>query len=106
MRIAGNIVAESNASDADVADQRKPGTQTTCEVFASSKFLFFGPVTGKIVFLMTPVCNDKHSTEQVRLACSICSGYATHQLDYVYVRGKDGWEFQESYMERPSRAHR
>lgn len=106
LKIAGDIVAESNAADGNVPDLGNPGTQTTCEVFASSKYLLFGLVTGKIVFLITPVCDEKHSTDQVRLACAICSGYATHELDYVYVRGKDGWVFQESYICRVARAHR
>jgi hypothetical protein len=98
LRIAGDIVTESNAADGHVPDLGNPGTQTTCEVFASSKYLLFGPVTGKIVFLITPVCYEEHSTEQIRLACSICSGYATRELDYVYFRGTEGWVFKESYM--------
>lgn len=105
LRIAEDIVTETNAAENNVPDPGNPGTQTTCDVFASPKYLLFGPVTGKIVFMITPVCNDEHSTDQIRLACAICSGYATHELDYVYVRGKDGWVFQESYMERASHAH-
>lgn len=105
-RIAEGIVTETNASGDNVPRVESAGTETTCEVFASQKYLLFGPVTGKIVFLITPLCNDEHSTDQTRLACAICSGYATHELDYVYVRGKDGWVFQESYMERASHTHR
>lgn len=106
LRIAEDIVTETNAAENKVPELGNPGTQTTCDVFASPKYLFFGPVTGKIVFMITPVCKDEHSTDQIRLACAICSGYATHELDYVYVRGNDGWVFQESYMERASHAHR
>ena len=105
-RIAEDIVTETNAADNNVPDTGNSGTQTTCDVFASPKYLLFGPVTGKIAFMIAPLCKEEHSTDQTRLACAICSGYATHELDYVYVRGKDGWVFQESYMEPASHAHR
>ena len=104
--IAEGIVAETNTADKTLSDLGNPGTNTTCDVFASSKYLLFGPVTGKIVFLITPLCNDEHSTDQIRLACAICSGDATHELDYVYVRGGDGWVFQESFMHRVAGEHR
>ena len=103
--IAESIVTETNAAHSNVPGVDDPGTDTTCEVFASSKYLLFGPVTGKIVFLITPLCNDEHSTEQIRLACAICSGGATHELDYVYARGNDGWVFQESFMHRLADKH-
>lgn len=106
LRIAEDIVAENNAADNDTSVPGNPGTQTTCDVVASPKYLLFGPVTGKIVFMITPLCRKEHSTDQTRLACVICSGYATHELEYVYVRGNDGWKFQESYLERAPHKHR
>jgi hypothetical protein len=105
-RIAEDIVTETNAPDESFPRVESAGTETTCEVFASQKYLLFGPATGKIVFLVTPLCKEEHSTDQARFACAICSGYATHELCYVYDRGRDGWVFQESYMCRIAHAHR
>lgn len=106
LQIAENIVMEANAADKNVPDLGNIGTHTTCDVFASSEYLFFGPVTGKIVFLIASRCSEEHSTEQLRLGCAICSGYATRELDYVYRRGNDGWVFQESYMCHAARPRR
>ena len=106
LQMAEDIVTEINAEGPILPGTAAPGTETTCKVFASSRYVFFGPTTGKIVFLITPVCDEEHSTGQVRRACAICSGDATHELDYVYIRGNGGWEFQDSYMCRAPRGHR
>jgi hypothetical protein len=94
------IVAEFNAQSS-LPSAAEPSTDTTHKIVCSSKYLVFGPVTGKIMFLITPKCYTDHAGAEARLACTICSGRATHQLDYIYLRGKEGWEFQESYMRRP-----
>jgi hypothetical protein len=78
----------------------EPSADTTYKIVCSSKYLVVGPVTGKIMFFITPKCNTEHASAEARLACLICSGRTTHQLDYIYLRGRDGWEFQDSYMWR------
>ena len=105
-KIAEDIVSEFNAEDPSVTYAETPAAQTVCNVYASPEYVFFGAVTGKIVFLITPACNMEHGTEQDRLVCVICSGGATYELDYIYLRGDDGWVFQDSYMSHAGREHR
>jgi hypothetical protein len=97
-KIAEDIVLRINAEDPIIPDMEPSRTNTTCEVYCSYKYLVFGPATGKIVFLISPLCTDEHQTKKDRLACFICSGRGTHELDYIYLRGKDGWKFYESYL--------
>jgi hypothetical protein len=99
VHVMEEIVADFNAQSPLPSDE-EPSADTTYEIVCSSKYLVFGPVTGKIMLFITPKCYTDHAGAEARLACLICSGRATHQLDYIYARGKDGWEFQESYMWR------
>lgn len=94
------IITDFNAQS-PLPSGEGPSADTTYKIVCSNKYLIVGPVTGKIMFFITPKCYTEHASAEARLACLICSGRATHQLDYVYVRGKDGWEFRESYMWRP-----
>jgi hypothetical protein len=106
LKIAEDIVTEFNAEDLGTMHAETPAAQTVCNVYAAPEHVFFGAVTGKIVFLITPACNVQHGTEQDRLVCVICSGGATYELDYIYLRGDDGWVFQDSYMSHAGREHR
>jgi len=106
LRIAGDIVREHNAEDNVPAYAAMPAAETICKVYASPKYVLFGAVTGKIVFLITPECSVDHSSKEERILCAICSGAVTYELDYLYLRGDDGWVFQESYMCHPGERHR
>ncbi len=94
------IVADFNAQS-PLPSGEEPSADTTHKIVCSSKYLVLGPVTAKIMLFITPKCYTDHAGAEARLACLICSGRATRQLDYIYLRGKDGWEFQDSYMWRP-----
>jgi len=103
--IAEEIVMKFNA-ESPLPDTEGAGTDTTCEVFCSYKYVLFGPATGKIVFMITPKCHDEHTTDLELLACLICSGRATYELDYYYVRDGGSWVFSESAMCHPASEHR
>ena len=100
MRVAEGIVADFN-TESPVALGEEASADTTCEVFCSYKYLVLGPVTGKIVFSIAPKCYADHRVARERLTCAVCSDRSTYHLDYVYLRGTDGWEFYESYLSRP-----
>jgi len=100
VRVMEEILTDFNAQS-PLSSGEGPSVDTTYKIVCSSKYLVVGPVTGKIMFFITPKCYTEHASAEARLACLICSGRATRQLDYIYVRGKDGWEFQESYMRHP-----
>ncbi len=98
-KVAEGIVADFNVQS-PLAVGEEPSADTTYKILCSNKYLLVGPVTGKIMFFITPKCYTDHARSEASLACLICSGRATRQLDYIYLHGKDGWEFQESYIWR------
>jgi hypothetical protein len=106
LRIAEDIVREHNAEDVVPAYADMPAAETICNVYASPQYVLFGAVTGKIVFLITPECSVEHGSAEERILCAICSGAVTYELDYLYLRGENGWIFQESYMCHPGESCR
>jgi len=106
LRIAEGIAREHNADDAVPAYAGMPAAETVCNVYASPQYVLFGAVTGKIVFLITPECSVQHGSDEERVLCAICSGAVVYELDYLYLRGNDGWVFQESYMCHPGESRR
>ena len=106
LRLAEDIVNEFNTEGPRIPYAETPAAQTICNVCASPKYVFFGTVTGKIAFLITPACTVQHGSKQEQLICAICSGSATYELDYVYLRSDDGWVLQDSYMCQAPGDHR